>query len=980
MGSVADRGVETTRLTRAGGGCTVVLTPDGSPCAKPAEPRLRTGANVGRFVVLEQVGQGGMGRVLRGYDPKLRREVALKLMRTSSSNTADRMLREAQAMARLSHPNVVPVYDVGEHGGAVFIAMEYVEGRTVRVWCESDRPGWRAVVRVFVEAGRGLAAAHRAGLVHRDFKPDNVLVERGTASDTVGRARVMDFGIARAAEEFSSCAEDGLGMAMLTGEAPTTGSLALVRRAELTEGLTEVGTLVGTPAYMAPEQHRGEPADARSDQYAYCVALFEALFGVRPFSGKSLAELAAQKERGQLRVPASISAPRWIRRIVLRGLSPQPDARWPSIEALVDALGDDPRRKWTRGAVVAGGVLSLGAAAVTIAEARSAACTGAAARLEGIWDTPRSADVGAALRATGVVHAEQTANRVRQRLDDYSMRWVQSHTDACTLHRRGEQSQALLDARMACLQGRRLELAALVDMLTAADADVAHQAVDAVAALPAVDRCDDPEHVQAQVSPPDDPRVAARVESVRARLAEAWALQSAGKYGDGLSVVDRAIAEAEGVDYPPLQAEIAYRRGWALEGTGVYEDALEHLSAAYFGARRTAMDELAGRAASAIVFVLARLARHDEALAWAEHARVEVERFGSDADRGYLMGVIAIVHDSMGSYEEARRLHEEALELRIAAHGTEHHAVAQSLNNLARVLYAEGSYDEARENFERAREIWEATRGPEHPSVGQALNNIAAVWLEQEEHERARPLYERALAIWEGAHGPDHPAVATALNNLALVHRVAGRWAEAGELHARALAIHERSLGPEHPLVATSLKNLARVRSTMGEGEEAGRLYARALAIREKALGPEHPYVASVLASIAELSYDSGDLDEAERSYRRALAIFEQAHDPSHPDVADPLTGLAEIALDRGRSEEAIALLERAMAIRGQDHVPATDLAETQLPLARALWAAGDRGRALELSRAAVRAFREAGEGRASSLAEAEAWLAEIEG
>jgi eukaryotic-like serine/threonine-protein kinase len=786
---------------------------------------------------------------------------------------------------------------------------------------------------------------------------------------------VMDFGIARAVEDVSSCEGEAAAAAQTSrGGESQTG----LRHVDMIDCLTEVGTLVGTPAYMAPEQHRGERADEKSDQYAYCVALHEMLFGERPFSGSSPAQLAIAKERGEPRYPAGVaSVPRWVRRIVLRGLSPDPDARWPSIEALVDALGADPRRRWTRGIGACAGVAGLGAVAVAVAAPRENPCTRAAEQLDGIWDTHASTAVESALVATGVSHAGQTATRVRRRLDAFAAQWAASHTQACLAHRRGEQSQVLLDARMSCLHGRRRQLAALVETLASADGSVVHKAVDAIAALPSIDRCDDPDYVQAQVPPPDDPRVEKRVEALRERLAEAWALQSAGKYGDGLRIADAMVAEVEAIDYPPLLAELAYRRGWLLEGTGVYEDALQSLSEAFFTSRRSGMDELAAQAASVTVFVLARLARHDEAFAWAEHARVEVERFGSDAMKAYLLGVVAIVHDEQGSYEEATKLHEEALALRMTALGPEHHAVAQSLNNLARTQYGQGALEDARANFERALEIWEAALGPEHPSVAEALNNIAAIWLEQGEKELAMPLYERALAIWEGAHGPEHPSVATALNNLALIERLRGRWEQAEQLHQRALVIHEETLGSHHPLVATSLKNLASVKQERGAFAEARELHERALAIREQALGPDHPHVASALCSLGELHHELGALEEAQQLFARALSIRERAFDTDHPDTAAVLTGLAEVVLERGRVGESTQLLERALTIRMQDGIPDTDLAETQSALARALWARGDRDRAIELARAARGVFRDAGEGWASSRAQVEAWLAE---
>jgi serine/threonine protein kinase len=242
--------------------------PTQSPLPEP-EPLAR-GTQVGRYVLLDAVGSGGMGVVYAAYDPELDRKVAIKLLRFdrlgSEAGERDRLRlqREAQAIARLSHPNVVHVYDVGTFGDQVFVAMEFVAGRTLRQWAEEEPRPWREVVDRFALAGRGLAAAHAAGLIHRDFKPDNVLL----GDD--GRVRVVDFGLARPAGQ--QPAPEG-------ERTPSGGTLA--------HPLTEWGVVVGTPAYMAPEQLRGEASDERSDQLSFCVSLYETLYGERPFPGGS---------------------------------------------------------------------------------------------------------------------------------------------------------------------------------------------------------------------------------------------------------------------------------------------------------------------------------------------------------------------------------------------------------------------------------------------------------------------------------------------------------------------------------------------------------------------------------------------------------------------------------------------------------------------------------------------------------------------
>jgi tRNA A-37 threonylcarbamoyl transferase component Bud32 len=304
----------------------------GAPSSIPSGAEVDTevlapGARVGRYVVKRLIGRGAMGTVYAASDPHLDRSVALKLLRAGAlsdvarNRTRARLLREAQAMARLSHPEVITVFDVGAHGNELFVAMEYVEGETLRRWCAAQPRSCAEILAVYERAGSGLAAAHEAGLVHRDFKPDNVLVGRD------GRVRVTDFGLARSVDRHEAAT------------APQAGDVTSSDGVVLTTTLTRAGTLVGTPAYMAPEQLRAGTADARSDVFSFCVTLYEALYGERPFAGRTVALLQAAIEQGAVRgTPLLTRVPTGIRAVLLRGLRAAPDERWGSMRALLEAL------------------------------------------------------------------------------------------------------------------------------------------------------------------------------------------------------------------------------------------------------------------------------------------------------------------------------------------------------------------------------------------------------------------------------------------------------------------------------------------------------------------------------------------------------------------------------------------------------------------------------------------------------------------
>jgi serine/threonine protein kinase/Tol biopolymer transport system component len=337
------------------------------PPHEAALSELPRGAIVDRYVVLRKVGAGGMGIVYAAHDPELDRKIALKLVVAQATETGSRpsgglrarLLREAQAMAKLSHPNVITVYDAGTAFDQVFIAMEFVEGVTLGRWIKDKPRSVREVLDVFRQAGRGLSAAHAAGLVHRDFKPDNVLIDKG------GRARVLDFGLARTAlkpdgqpGELPQAHPQPAPAAAPTAAAQEPppepvdlgDTLPASSQDHLEWALTMTGAMLGTPLYMAPEQHLSQPADARSDQFSFCVALYEALYGRLPFAGSSLAELRAAVTGGKIQdPPKNARVPAWVRAVLLRGLRVAPGDRYPSMDALLVDLGKDPsltRRRW----------------------------------------------------------------------------------------------------------------------------------------------------------------------------------------------------------------------------------------------------------------------------------------------------------------------------------------------------------------------------------------------------------------------------------------------------------------------------------------------------------------------------------------------------------------------------------------------------------------------------------------------------------
>ena len=960
------------------------------------------GTRIGRFVVLGTLGSGGMGIVVSAFDPDLDRKVALKLVRAAtwaefSSWGRDRLLREARAMARLSHPNVVTVHEVGTVDAQAFIAMEFATGGTLRAWCAAEVRPWREVLAVLIDAGRGLVAAHQAGLVHRDFKPENVLL-------TEGGVRVADFGL----------------VGLSGDEVETPVSLEPV---SATDPLTRTGALVGTPAYMAPEQHARDKAGPAADQFSFCVTAWETLHRVHPFATGSYPELVENVKRGVPVAPATGDVPAWVRDALLRGLRPSPADRWPSMEALLEALERDPeavrrRRLGAVGLIAASAVVGA-AAMIALARGETAAaprCQNMASKLGGVWDGAVQARVQDAFRATGKPYADDTFHGVAARLDGYTSSWVAARTDACeATHVRGEQSEALLDLRMACLDRRLGELRALTAVLEAGGADVLDDAPGATSQLAPLAACADVDALRAIVPPPADPAQRRAVDQLRQELARAKALEDAGRYRDGLALAASLALRARDLAHAPILAEALHRRGSLEERVSQAPAAITTLEEALLQASEARDDALAARIWPDLVYAAYSAGRAGDAGRMQPAAEAALRRAGNEPlDEARLRNALGGVYAAQARYEEARPSYERALALRTRALGPDDPLVALSLDNLGKVLQDQGKYAEARRYHEQALAVWQKALGSEHPAAGSALYElgnlamregryddalglhqralvlrekalgpeheligeslaaIGTVYMQSGAYAQSRPYYQRALAMREKTLGPEHPAVASSLNDLGNALEATGDRDGAQARFERALATWEKAVGPAHPDVAVTLLNLANVANLRDDHAGARRHLERALAIYEKALGANHPDVGGALTNLGYTAADEGKLEEARQLQERALALWERAFGPDGTRLAYPLTGLAEVLVRLGRVDEGRAAAERAVKIRQARGAGTEELGRSQFALARAL---RDRGEAVALARKARDGYAAAGPQWAKEIGEIEAWI-----
>ncbi len=943
----------------------------------------KPGEQLGRFTIVELLGEGGMGRVYSAHDPELDRKAAIKEMRVHTEDPGAmargqaRLLREAQALAKLAHPNVVTVYEVGTVRDGVFVAMEYIEGQTLTAWLEGDR-SWREIIQCFVGAGRGLAAGHDAGLVHRDFKPDNVLV----GDD--GRPRVIDFGLVRSTMEEEPQAEE--------------------RRMEITSGsaldtpMTRTGAILGTPRFMSPEQHRGRRLDARSDQFSFCVALYAALYDEAPFEGDTLDSLADSVIEGRVRRPGRSSVPGRIAKALDRGLSPRADLRFGSMRELLYALTRPPlvtaRRVATGGAIVAAASLALVMTSGNAAEP-GARCRDFDRALVGVWDRNEMGKVSRAFQATGRPYALDTFRRVQTIVDDYAQRWVTARTDACeATHVRGEQSDTLMDQRMQCLDARLADLSAMVGLFSKrATARIVDKAVETAHDLPDLGPCSNADALTTLVPPPTDPAIRRRVRTTRKQLARLTIDLRSGKYKAGLPVAEIISKQAKDVGYLPLQSDALLTLALYQGKLGKHSLAETSLSTSVLLASRARDDRMVARAMVGLVSSVAKQGRADEAITLSSVAAAAIERASGDRDelRASLANNLGGLHYAKGRWTEARRELKRAADLRVQAHGEHDPRVAASFHNLGIVAKAQGKYAEAASYHKRALEIRETVFGKNHPQVasslnslgalaaavgdypaalayheralsifkglsathpkvGHSLNNLGSLARAQGKYELALDYHRKAQALWKASYNKDHPLIAASLHNIGADYLALGKLTLARTNLEAALAMRKRLLGPTHAQVGMTLNELAGVIRRQGDPRKARTMYEETIAIWTKSLGPNHPNVAAVLINLGEGYRATGDCARATGKYRRALAISEKKFGQSHPFIAHALVGLGACSVDAGRAAPAIALIERAVVINEKMGQP-EDLAVSRFQLARALWSSRrDRKRAVALA------------------------------
>jgi serine/threonine protein kinase/tetratricopeptide (TPR) repeat protein len=897
----------------------------------PHVEAFERGTIVDRYTILERVGKGGMGEVYAAYDSKLDRRVALKLLLSPDEGGESRLAREAQAMARLSHPNVVAVFDTGVIEGRRFLAMEFVQGSTLRGWLHAAKRTIPEILKVYMQAGRGLAAAHEAGLVHRDFKPDNVLVS------PQGAVKVTDFGLVRAEEDEEARRADVLeklaarlassgGGDSAAGKvgadpetmAPTDRMAALSlpspssSNRSLDTPMTEAGALLGTLGYMAPEQYLSEPVNAKTDQFAFAVALWDALYGQKPFEGKGVLELADATVNGRLRVPPrGSSVPTHIHRVLVRALKPEKSDRYPSLQLLLEDLARDPaaqRRKVVTIAAVALATLGVIVQSQRVLASRQGKlCSAAEPLAHEVWNDAVKRDVEASMVGTGVTFAKDTWTRTEAQLDAYMAKWARMHEETCRATRiAGYQPEPLMTVRMACLEQRRAQVKALTHVLDHADRQTVERAVEASKNLPAVEDCGDVTSLTSVKTLPASPEQRAAIEALGREVGELRVRADAGKYKDVTSAAVGLVERVRATGYEPLLADALLVLGDAQDHLGLKTDAATTLREAAYAAEAGRADEVKTRALVLLIGVLADQRKFDEADVTSQFASASSSRLTDpEAYRAELYSANAWVACRAGRYDDSAALFRKAIAVAERNADAKPVRLARMYSRAGGMLGDAGHFDEAFDLLDRADATFVRVLGADHPARLAAAVNRGATYLDK------------------------------------------GDWAHAVETSDKALVLAARALPPESGTLANLHNNRADALIELKEYDDAIATSHRAVEIGKAVFGPKAVNTAGFMITYGEALARAGRSDDAVAAINEVLSILEPALPADHEWLGEARATRGGANVARHAPRDAIVDLERALVTyKGITHktfVARQTEAFSQAMLARALWETGTR-------------------------------------
>lgn len=853
--------------------------------------------SIGGYEVLDVIGRGGVGVVYRAHDTTLDRTVAIKRVRrrtrdgeADTKRKHDPLLDEARQLARVQHDHVVEVFEVGEHEGSPYLVMEYVDGPSLAQWLRSGVHTPQEVRALFVQAGRGLAAAHARDVVHLDFKPANVLVGPGPI------AKVADFGLA---ELFAPS------MALLPSKAPRDAVLE---------------NIAGTAAYMAPERFSGE-VSAKVDQFAFGVSMLEALCGERPFGSASALVLESDEYERRLRVLQSSSASRETLATLRRACARDPDRRWPTLSALLDTLEAEGKRDRRTPLIAAGVVLAAGLGAWVLGGAsKPKPCDDVGDALAETWGSSNRARVLEALTTAEVEGADAGARFVIDRVDASARAWTGLRLEVCeAIHSSDAATDTVLDRRAACLEDSKAALTAAVAFALEAPGRVVLQPQALITSLPDLDACRDTDRLR-EGMPAIPPGDRAAVEQTREALVRVRLLNDLGDLNAAQVALDGAERLAQSTEYQPVHAQLAHRHGSLALSRLDYDRAEEELAQAFVSANALGMADLACEVAQDLAFLFASdMGRsRDEAQRWLEHATSLAERADGTARRR-LATTRAAVAQASGDLDAALQSLQDALQASSETDNPLSHA--KILNNRGVILRQLGRNEEAEAAVRGGWDLNRKTLSKDHPLALVSEVRLANVLRIQ---GRTGEALEHARHANAGFAGEDSHHALEASSALGTLLQAVSDSAACDQLR-RSVEMAVRLLGPEHPMAAGHRLNLAGCLNHTGQTEDAVEMLRETVRALARAESPNLPIAQHGLAdTLLRLAGERAGTqaeqlrEEAERASLVSVSATRAARGEDSPLQAGVLEVHARALLELGRASEATHELERTLNLRAE--------------------------------------------------------------
>ncbi|MEM9457633.1 MAG: protein kinase [Myxococcota bacterium] len=893
---------------------TTLIAPGGFAIHRPTEPPsddfarsiayqtirdhlfgTECGYTIGRYLVEKLIGRGGMGEVYSAYDPKLDRRVAIKRVSDTNGSISDVRLRDALMMdarstARISHANVVKTHDCGLDGDELYVVMELVEGSTLGQWLEAQPRSWREIVEVFVQAGEGLACAHQHGIIHRDFKPANVLI-----SDQ-GQARVADFGLARITDDLRRSPPDDSAPSLASAE------------------------LAGTPQYMAPEQYEGAELSPQTDQFAYCNALYRALFHHAPFDGRTIHELSENVKKGLVRSPRNrLGAPRALVRAVLRGLALDPRDRHRSMDDLVQQMRSAllRRRKilWT----TLGGTVAIVAALAGYHWPGTQPC---ASTIEP-WTAHQRAMIYESLKQRPSLEP-LAINSIMDSLDRYKREWTAAHQDTCAATRiRAEQSDQLMDQRFDCLESQRVSFLAFSDQLVKEDGPGAWDMLTQIEDFPPTSDCSaelvrermtKAQRYRPRTNAITSPRNRAKQTELEQQLSIARADMSASRYARARRHARKVASRAKALDLRDLLADALFVQGTSGLEIARTDDELAEAGDALDQGLVVAIES--GNTRLIAELNLARASTSALRLSPADR------QLRLNAARAYaktlpeLGTILARVELAQGRLALSQRRADDAIE-----HFEETIDLARggpiellAMSEIAKSHHQRGELD-------RAEQIWQELSStlerlsPLDPRLAAIKHNLAIVAMNRRDFDDALSLNREAQDIYRRRPTTDRRHLAKVQIGIARVHRYQDRAHEAEPILQEVVEMLGAMGSSANEVLMWALEEMVATEIDLGRHEEARRQAQQWLDVARSLYSEDAREVIRARVMLAKTALTTGNLSLAQF---QLATVHEHRHNMPTILKAEAAFYYAQTndALDdreqtRALYDEAIDILER---------------------------------------------------------------------